>query len=82
MVKENITRKIDNLGRISIPKGMRDRFEIAPGDDLEFYTTIDGFICMRKVGYVAQQDKYKIAAQVLAELGYDIPDEIRGGKKE
>jgi AbrB family transcriptional regulator, transcriptional pleiotropic regulator of transition state genes len=27
-----ITRKIDNVGRITVPKSVRDRFEIEPND--------------------------------------------------
>ena len=31
IAKENASRKIDTLGRVSIPKGMRDRLVIAEG---------------------------------------------------
>lgn len=34
---EKTTRKLDNLGRLSIPKSMRDRLEYKPGDELEFF---------------------------------------------
>ena len=41
IIKENTTRKVDSLGRISIPKGMRDRYEIKTGAELEFVTMRD-----------------------------------------
>ena len=30
LVKENVSRKVDALGRISVPKSLRDRLEIFP----------------------------------------------------
>ncbi len=41
IIKENTTRKLDSLGRISIPKGMRDRLEIKTGDEMEFALVVD-----------------------------------------
>ena len=41
IIKENTTRKVDSLGRISIPKGIRDRYEIKTGAELEFVTMRD-----------------------------------------
>lgn len=37
LLKENTSRKIDSLGRVSIPKSMRDRLVIKPGEEVEFY---------------------------------------------
>lgn len=44
LIPENTTRKIDSLGRISFPKGIRDRFEIETSEDFEWYvgTTTEG----------------------------------------
>jgi len=44
LTKENTTRKIDSLGRVSIPKGMRDRFGLNVNDEVEFFAlnTDDG----------------------------------------
>ena len=41
IIKENTTRKVDSLGRISIPKGMRDRLEIKTGEEMEFALVVD-----------------------------------------
>lgn len=38
LMEENTTRKVDGLGRISIPKSMRLRFRIDEGESLEFFT--------------------------------------------
>ena len=40
LVNENVSRKVDSLGRISIPKGLRDRLNMAPDAELRFYTLI------------------------------------------
>ncbi len=40
MKATGIVRKIDELGRMVIPKEIRDTLKIAPGDPMEF--TVDG----------------------------------------
>ena len=35
LLKENTSRKVDSLGRVSIPKSMRDRLDINEGDEVE-----------------------------------------------
>lgn len=76
-VKENTSRKIDSLGRVSIPKGMRDRLEIAEGDEVEFYLLENDegeqFVCLTNH---KANSKYKLAAEVLVELGLEIPNEL------
>lgn len=71
---ENTTRKIDALGRVTIPKGLRDRMGIRENDDLELFTMeSDGrdFICLASA--TEANPKYEIAAEVLKELGVPIP---------
>lgn len=38
MTSENITRRVDSLGRIVLPKSLRLRAGIADNDELEVYT--------------------------------------------
>lgn len=74
---ENTTRKIDALGRVTIPKGMRDRMGIRENDDMELFTMESGgreFICLS--GTQTEGDKYKFAASLLEELNIAIPAEL------
>jgi AbrB family looped-hinge helix DNA binding protein len=38
---ENDCRKIDSLGRVTIPKGMRNRWGLHEGDEMWFFTVVD-----------------------------------------
>ena len=52
MVNEEISRRIDSAGRISIPKHLRKKYGCTEGVEVEFYTTEeDGkwFICISPV---------------------------------
>lgn len=74
---ENTTRKIDALGRVTIPKGIRDRMGIRENDDMELFTMESGgreFICLS--GTQTEDDKYKFAASLLEELNITIPTEL------
>lgn len=78
LIRENTTRKVDSLGRVSIPKSMRDRLEINTNDEVEFYLlqNDDGeqYVCL--TNHKANNNKYEMAAKVLNELGLDIPEEL------
>lgn len=77
MRAENITRRVDSLGRIVLPKNLRLRAGIAESDELEVFTTEqDGryFICLTKADY--EDPRYEVARSVLRELGIDIPAEL------
>lgn len=74
---ENIIRRIDSLGRITLPKGLRSRLNIDDNDEIEIYTMEHmgkSFVCLAK--YEEVESKYFIARQVLEELGIDVPDEL------
>ena len=79
LTPENTTRKIDSLGRISFPKGIRDRFEIEASEDFEWYMGItdagDQYIVMRRAAK-SIDPKYRIAIDVLEELGCEVPKEL------
>ena len=75
-MSENTVRKVDSLGRISIPKGMRDRFNINPNDEIEFSTCYNGdmtYICMNKKN---DTSKAELLAAELDALGIDIPEKL------
>ena len=49
MKNTGMTRALDSLGRIVIPKEMRRSMDIGVGDPLEFYVDAEtGFLSMRK----------------------------------
>lgn len=79
ITKENVSRKMDSLGRISIPKAMRQRLNIEDLSELEFYTfedevTGESYIAM--TNHISNNSRYESAAAVLSELGVDIPEEL------
>lgn len=74
IIHENISRKVDSLGRVSIPSGLRSRYGFNSGDELSFSTLSTGtadYVLMSKCNGV--DPKYIIAADVLSELGCEIP---------
>ena len=48
MKATGIIRRIDNLGRIVIPKELRRTLHIKVGDPIEIFTADDGVIALRK----------------------------------
>ena len=78
LLKENTTRKVDSLGRVSIPKSMRDRLDINTNDEVEFYllNADDGeqYVCLTNHKFSA--NRYEEAAKVLVELGLEVPEEL------
>ena len=78
LVKENTSRKIDSLGRISIPKSIRDRLEITQEDEIEFFLLHDGvdrYVCM--TNHKPNGEKYRTAIEVLKEIGAEIPEGLK-----
>lgn len=72
---ENQSRKVDNLGRVTIPKPIRDRLGWTQNDDIEFYTMDNAFIVLSK-GKM-RDSRYDIAIDVLEELGLEVPKALR-----
>ena len=72
---ENQNRKVDNLGRVTIPKSIRDRLGWTQNDDIEFYTMNNEFIVLSKKEM--RNRRYDIAIEVLEELGIEIPKALR-----
>lgn len=62
MMKDTgIVRKVDELGRIVIPKELRDKLNIDNGDSLEVYTQPNGAIVLKKYEPMKDDSKAKIA---------------------
>ena len=71
---ENVTRKVDSLGRVSIPSGLRSRYGFNSGDELNFSTLVTptrDYVLMYKDNGI--DPKYEIAYETLNELGCEIP---------
>lgn len=56
MKATGIVRRIDDLGRVVIPKEIRRSMRVKEGDPLEIYTTNDGGICLKKYVPMGQED--------------------------
>ena len=48
MKATGIVRRIDELGRIVVPKEIRKNLRIREGDPLEIYTAADGEVVLKK----------------------------------
>ncbi|HZK71747.1 MAG TPA: stage V sporulation protein T [Clostridia bacterium] len=54
MKATGIVRRIDDLGRIVIPKEIRKTMRIREGDPLEIYTDVDGIIILKKYSPIGE----------------------------
>lgn len=67
MKATGIVRRIDDLGRVVIPKEIRRTMRIREGDPLEIYTNNDGEVIFKK--YSAINELSENAAQVAEIMG-------------
>lgn len=73
LVPENATRKLDTLGRITLPKGLRDRMFLEVNDELELFTAnIDGRNCICMARPVSEEDEIETAINFLLDKGYEV----------
>lgn len=71
---QNVTRKVDTLGRVSIPKGIRDRLNIKANDEVEFWILDTGtkYVCFTNEPRV--EDRCGQALQMLEGLGITLAE--------
>ena len=67
MKATGIVRRVDDLGRIVIPKEIRRTLRIREGDPLEIYTEKDGGVIFRK--YSPMGDLLDLAVQICDSIG-------------
>ena len=67
MKATGIVRRVDDLGRIVIPKEIRRTLRIREGDPLEIYTEKDGGVIFRK--YSPMGDLQEFASQMCEAIG-------------
>jgi len=58
MKATGIVRRIDDLGRIVVPKEIRRTLRIREGDPLEIYTQADGSVILKKYSPVGELSQY------------------------
>ena len=63
MKATGIVRRIDDLGRVVIPKEIRRAMKIREGDPLEIYTN-NGYVCFKKYSPIGDYDLQKAKAIV------------------
>ena len=66
MKATGIVRRIDDLGRVVIPKEIRRTFHIKEGDSLEIYTDKDGEVIFKKYSPMGELSEF--AAQICDSL--------------
>lgn len=70
MKATGIVRRIDDLGRVVIPKEIRRTMRIREGDPLEIYTNNDGEVIFKKYSPINElADGANQAAEVISKLG-------------
>ena len=69
MKATGIVRRIDDLGRVVIPKEIRRTLRIREGDPLEIYTATDGEVIFKKYSPVGELAEFASQyADVLAKI--------------
>ena len=76
MIATGIVRRIDDLGRVVIPKEIRRNMRIKEGDPLEIFTTRDGEVIFKKYTYCNEEDwgKAKEIVKVLTDVPFALYD--------
>lgn len=70
MKATGIVRRIDDLGRVVIPKEIRRTMRIREGDPLEIYTSNDGEVIFKKYSPINELSEGAAqAAEVISKLG-------------
>lgn len=70
MKATGIVRRIDDLGRVVIPKEIRRTMRIREGDPLEIYTNPDGEVIFKKYSPINELSEGAVqAADVISKLG-------------
>lgn len=76
---ENVIKTVDHLGRITLPKGLRDRMYInSTNSELEIFTMeVEGkmYICLASPDTV--DNRLYAAAEIFKELNVPLPKEFQ-----
>lgn len=69
MKATGIVRRIDDLGRVVIPKEIRRTMRIREGDPLEIYTGPEGEVVFKKYSAINELENAAEACEVISKLG-------------
>lgn len=76
---ENVIKTVDNLGRITLPKGLRDRMYLnSENNELEIFTMeVDDrlYICLTNPDMI--DNRLYAAAEIFKELDIPLPEEFK-----
>lgn len=73
MKNTGVVRRIDDLGRIVIPKEIRKTLRIKDGESLEFFLSSDNIVLKKYSPLEGVQSFYKMYAEsIYSEIGYDV----------
>lgn len=86
MKATGIVRRIDDLGRVVIPKEIRRTLKIREGDPLEIFLGEDGCVCFQKYSVLGSltDDTIRVAITMASNSGlrpiaiYDTIEKLRG----
>lgn len=77
IICENTTRKIDALGRIGVPKGIRNRLRLDVNQEMDFFTMrgADGkdYVLFAPVEELSEAEKYARVIDLMNNLGLEVP---------
>ena len=69
MKATGIVRRIDDLGRVVIPKEIRRTMRIREGDPLEIYTSSDGEVIFKKYSAISEMSENAVqVADIMSKL--------------
>lgn len=75
MKTTGMVRRVDDLGRVVIPKEIRDHYHIKDGDPLEIFIDLDGpAICFKP--YVPYSEPWRLLEDVTKVMQYQYPEYI------
>lgn len=73
MKATGIVRRIDDLGRVVIPKEIRRTMRIREGDPLEIYTAADGEVIFKKYSPIGELSKTALQFAEVLNRATDLP---------
>ena len=75
MKATGIVRRIDDLGRVVIPKEIRRTMKIREGDPLEIFLQ-DGMVCFKKYSTNVSEDLFAIVEGLRDEGNFELAEEV------